>query len=178
VIPRKWLAAAALSASFALGVTLPATAADKKTEFTFGALRSSSIEEAKSLSAAWLKSTGKMDQKAFDAVWAQDDLTVLDRVADTLKLGNADAAKILNESANAEKSAPKAVPALIKDAKQMASSALTWRWPSLATCRALAFTKKHWKPSKPFNQNWLSIRLPTSSTGPSPNTPSSRRTRR
>lgn len=116
---RKWLTAAAMSAGLMFGSTLPASAAEKtKNEFTFGALRTTSVEVAKTQAETWLKSTGKFDQKAFDAVWAQEDLTVLDKVADTLKLGNADAAKILNDSAAAEKDAPKAVPALIKDTKQ------------------------------------------------------------
>jgi hypothetical protein len=115
---RKWVTAAALSASFALGLALPASAAEKKTEFTFGALRSASAEAAKSQAEAWLQSTGKMDQKSFDAIWSQDDLTVLDKVAESLKLGSADAAKLLTESANAEKSAPKEVPAVLKDTKQ------------------------------------------------------------
>jgi len=115
---RKWLTAAALSASLVLGATLPATAAEKKTEFTFGALRTASVEAAKAQAETWLKSTGKMDQRAFSAVWSQDDLSVLDKVAETLKLGNADAAKLLNEAANSENSAPKAVPAVLKDTKQ------------------------------------------------------------
>ena len=116
---RKWLTAAALSAGLVFGSTMPAAAAEKtKNEFTFGALRTTSLEAAKAQAQIWLKSTDKFDQKAFDAVWAQEDLTVLDKVADTLKLGSADAARILNESAAADRNAPKAVPALIKDTKQ------------------------------------------------------------
>jgi hypothetical protein len=113
------LTAAALSAGLVFGSTLPAVAAEKtKNEFTFGALRSTSLEAAKGQAEAWLKSTGKFDQKAFEAVWAQEDLTVLDKVSDTLKIGSADAAKILNASAIADKAAPNAVPAIIKDTKQ------------------------------------------------------------
>lgn len=118
MILRKWLTAAALSTGFALGVTLPATAAEKKTEFTFGALRSASSEAAKVQAQSWLQATGKMDQKAFESVWAQEDLTVLDKVAETFRLGDAEAAKLLTESANSEKAAPKEVPALLKDVKQ------------------------------------------------------------
>ena len=119
MILRKWLTAAALSASFALGVALPASAGEKKpTEFTFGALRTATPEAAKAQAETWLKSTGKMDQKAFDAVWADPDSTVLDKVAETLKIGSPEAAKILDESAKADQDAPKEVPALIKDAKK------------------------------------------------------------
>jgi hypothetical protein len=112
------LTAAALSASFALGAALPASAVEKKPEFTFGALRTAPVEVAKAKAADWLKSTGKMDQKAFEAIWANEDMTVLDKVAETFKIGSADAAKLLAESANAENAPPKAVPALLEDAKQ------------------------------------------------------------
>jgi hypothetical protein len=116
---RKWLTAAALSAGFALGAALPATAAEKsKAEFVFGQLRAAAPEAAKAQAAEWLKSVGKLDQKALDAVWAQDDLTALDKVAEALKLGSAEAKQLLDASLVAEKSAPKEVPALLKDAKQ------------------------------------------------------------
>ena len=115
MILRKWLAAAALSASFIAGANLSARAAERKTEFTFSALRAASPEAAKDMAGTWLKSTGKMDQKAFDAIWAQDEMTVLDRVSETLKLGSPDAAKLLNESQYADRNAPKAVPAIIKN---------------------------------------------------------------
>ena len=116
---RKWLTAAALSAGLVFGSTLPASAAEKtKNEFTFGALRTTSLDVAKTQAETWLKTTKNFDQKKFDAIWAQEEMTVLDKVADTLKLGSADAAKILSESLAADKNAPKAVPALIKDTRQ------------------------------------------------------------
>ncbi len=119
MILRKWLTAAALSASFALGMALPAMAVEKKTvEFTFGVLRTAKPEVAKQQAAAWLKTTGKMNEKQFEAIWATEDATVLDKVADTLKLGSPEAAKILDASAKAEKEAPFEVPALIKDPKK------------------------------------------------------------
>jgi hypothetical protein len=59
-----------------------------------------------------------MNQKAFDAVWAAEDLTILDKVAETLKLGSPDAAKILAESAKADRAAPEKVPEFVKDAKK------------------------------------------------------------
>ena len=70
---------------------------------------------------AWLKSVGKADaasQKAFDAIWAQNQRTVLDRVADTLGLGDPAAAKILSMARDADTPAPQETPALLKDAKQ------------------------------------------------------------
>jgi hypothetical protein len=122
VILRKWLTAAAVSAGLALGAAMPATAAEKKptTEFTFGVLRTASPEAARSQAQEWLKSTGKMDQKAFEAVWAVEDHTILEKVAETFKLGSPEAANILKASARADREAPKEVPALLKDAKQNA----------------------------------------------------------
>jgi len=122
---RKWLTAAALSTGLVFGSTLTATAAEKiKNEFTFGALRTAPVEAAKAKAETWLKSTKNFDQKAFDAIWAQEDLTVLDKVADTLKLGDAEAARILNASAIADKNAPKACPEFVKDAKKNPDSYL------------------------------------------------------
>ncbi|MCE9533334.1 MAG: hypothetical protein K8T89_19740, partial [Planctomycetes bacterium] len=82
------------------------------------ALRTPAIDVAKTQAETWLRTTGKVDQKAFDAIWASEELTILDKVADTIKLGNADAAKILTAAANADKNAPSEVPAIIKDNKQ------------------------------------------------------------
>jgi len=118
VITRRWLTAAVVVSGFALGSALPASAADKKAEFTFGALRTPAPEAAKAQAEAWLKAAGKMDPKAFNAIWADEDATILDKVAETLKLGNEDAAKLLAESANAENVAPKQVPTLLEDTKQ------------------------------------------------------------
>ena len=95
---RKWLAAVAMSAGIVLGYTMTSSAAENKNEYVFGSLKTRSIESAKSQSEAWLKSTGKMNEEAFAKVWANDDLTVLDRVAETFKLGSPEAAKILSRS--------------------------------------------------------------------------------
>jgi len=120
VILRKWLTAAALSASVVLGATLPASAGERKqTEFTFGVLRTATPEAAKAQCEAWLKSTGNMNPQAFEAVWTSTG-PVLDNVVATLKIGSPDAATILGASANAEKEAPKDVPDLVKDAKKNA----------------------------------------------------------
>jgi hypothetical protein len=118
VILRKWFTAAAVSASLVLSATGLASAAERKqSEFTFGVLRIASTEAAKSQCEAWLKTTGKMDQNAFDAVWASSD-PVLDKVAGSLKMGNSEAAAVLSASANADRDPPKQVPDLIKDAKK------------------------------------------------------------
>jgi hypothetical protein len=114
VTVRKWFIAAAL----AFGVALPATAAEKKTEYTFGTLRTAPAADARAQAEKWLQTTGNMDPTAFDKLWASEDLSVFDRVVETLKLGSPEAAKLLAEAKNADKSAPKEVPALFKDEKQ------------------------------------------------------------
>ncbi|HZT82045.1 MAG TPA: hypothetical protein VFA26_17595, partial [Gemmataceae bacterium] len=86
----------------------------------FGVLQAPSDEEAKAQALAWLRSAGRDDEqslRAFEAAW-QGDRLLLDRVADTLALGNAEAARLLREARDPGSSAPQAVPALLRDAKQ------------------------------------------------------------
>lgn len=113
--PRTILAAAAFAACSAL----PAAAADAvKPAYGFSSLRSLPADAAKAKAEAWLKSAGKFDQAAFDAVWAADGRTTLDRVAETLALGNADAAALVKTARQADTAPAAAVPAVLKDAKQ------------------------------------------------------------
>jgi hypothetical protein len=93
-----------------------------KEKVVFGALQTASRDAAKADALAWLKTTGKMDDKTmtqFTAIWAADE-PVLDQVTSTIALGNADAAKLLADARDPNTSAPTAVPNLIKDAKQPA----------------------------------------------------------
>ncbi len=116
---RKVLSAV-VAAGLGLAVTLPASAAETKTktEFTFGTLRAVAPEVAKVQAEAWLKKAGKLDQVAFDKIWANQEATVLDRTLATLELGNSDAKAILALAKNAPVDAPKEVPAILTDAKQ------------------------------------------------------------
>jgi hypothetical protein len=94
-----------------------------KETISFGTLRAPSPDEARGQALAWLKGVGKSDGntlKAFDAIWAQSERPVLDRVAETLALGDADAAKLLEEARDLSKDAPTAVPELLKDTKRPA----------------------------------------------------------
>ena len=87
---------------------------------SFGVLRATAPETARGQALDWLKGVGKTDAttiKAFDAVWASDR-QLLDKVADTLALGDAEAAKLLNEARDPNTAAPTAVPKIIKDAKR------------------------------------------------------------
>ena len=91
----------------------------KKDMPAFGTLRSAEAGAARAQAEAWLKEAGKTDpatQKAFADIWG-GDRTVLDKVADTLALGNADAKALLDEARNPSSGAPTEVPALVKDQK-------------------------------------------------------------
>jgi hypothetical protein len=119
------LALAAL-ATFLAGGGLAYAQAEKsqpKELANFGALRSTSPEEARSQAEAWLKSVGKADDatmKAFNAIWDAKDRAVLDQVSETFSLGDAEAAKLLKEARRVGAPAPLEVPDLLRDAKKPA----------------------------------------------------------
>lgn len=115
---RKLFAAAALSTA----VAAPASAADPAAKpapvFGFSTLKSATPEAAKAKAEAWLKSVGKFDAAAFNKVWADETKTVLDRTADSLALGNTEAAKVLADVRKIDTPAPAELPAVLrKDAK-------------------------------------------------------------
>ena len=144
---RKLFAAAALSAG--LAVPPPGVAAEpaKKPAFGFSTLKAATPEAAKAKAEAWLKSVGKFDQAAFDKVWADESRTVLDRTADSLALGNTEAAAILADVRKAGRPGPGRRPrASSRTPRQTPSSAPTSRWPSPRPPPARRCTRK---PSKP-----------------------------
>jgi hypothetical protein len=110
--------ALALTAIVLCGGSLLAADAKKPREVaSFGVLRTPDADAVKAQAQAWLKSVGKTDeatQKAFAAVWATDK-SVLDKVAATFALGDADAAKLLEEARDADAAAPTDTPELLKD---------------------------------------------------------------
>ena len=66
---RNWLSA--LVAAAILGS--PAWAAESKPAvYTFGTLKAPTVEAARAQAQAWLEKVGKLDQKAFDAIWSQE----------------------------------------------------------------------------------------------------------
>jgi hypothetical protein len=88
---------------------------------SFGTLRAAPAAEARSQALTWLKGVGKSDAdslKAFETIWSQDHRPVIDRVADTLALGDAEAAKLLAEARDPAKPAPTVVPAVLRDTKR------------------------------------------------------------
>jgi hypothetical protein len=102
-------------------LTIPASAAEKsrlnKESYTFGTLSAPSEVAVRVQAANWLKEAGKYDasRQAFDALWADKDKTLLDRVADTLALGDPAAAKLLTAARDPRSPAPTALPALLQD---------------------------------------------------------------
>jgi hypothetical protein len=108
-----------------LTVAVPLAAADPlrgqavkrpaKDPISFGALRPANPDEVKSRAEAWLKGSGKFDatRTAFEAVWAQGDRSVVDRLADTFALGDDRAARLLSEARDSDKPAPTDAPALL-----------------------------------------------------------------
>ena len=113
---RMSLAAAALSLGF---VASPSIAADavKKPAYGFSTLKAADATAAKAKSEAWLKTTGKFEQAAFDKAWSDETRSVLDRVADTIALGNTEAAAILEAARKTDAPAHAEVPPMLKDAK-------------------------------------------------------------
>jgi hypothetical protein len=109
-------ALAIAGACLCVGPSLAGDAPRPKEIATFGSLQAPTAEAAKAQAAAWYARTGGKDQAKFDAIWATDR-PVLDKVADTLALGNPEAAKILKEARDANGPAPEGVPGLIKDKK-------------------------------------------------------------
>src|SRR5262249_7043736 len=86
---------------------------------SFGTLQAPPAEPARKQAEEWLASVGKTDaatKAKFAAVW-DADRPLLDKVADTLALGDQSAAALLAEARDANKPAPEKVPALIKDQK-------------------------------------------------------------
>ena len=117
---RRWLTSAAVAAGTLAGAAPAAevgSAPAAKPAFSFGTLRATPADAAKAKLAAWLKSTGKLDQAQFDAVWAQDGRSVFDRTVDSIVFGLPAAAPLLAAAKDASAPAPIEVPALLKDAK-------------------------------------------------------------
>ena len=118
---RTTVLALVLAVPLVAASTARAEAERKPTKelISFSALRAPSSDEARSQALAWLKAVGKSDAatlKAFDEIWSKER-PVADRVAQTLALGDAEAAKLLAEARDPSKPAPTAVPAALKDGK-------------------------------------------------------------
>jgi len=115
----------------------------KKAGATFGSLEGMPPEAARARAEAWLRDVVKADAaktKQFASIWSQESRTVVDRLADTFALGNADIARMLNEVRNPAAPAPLALPGVLTDKKlpEFVRANLT-----LAYARALSNRRIH-----------------------------------
>jgi len=122
---HRWFLA--LSCAVPLAAASPALAKAEKTPakevVSFGTLQAPSLDAARGQALAWLKGVGKADAttlKNFEALWKDPDRPLLDKVTDTLALGDNQAAKLLKQARDPEAPAPTKVPDLLRDAKRPA----------------------------------------------------------
>jgi hypothetical protein len=93
---------------------------DTKKPPSFGTLDVASAVAVQAQAQAWLKTAGKTDAATadrFDAIWKQTDRSVLDRLADSFALANADAAQLMTEARDQFAPAPTKIPDLLKNEK-------------------------------------------------------------
>jgi len=118
----RWFSVPAAALLLLTGSALPAAEPGTKSPkevASFGTLRTPAPDEARGQALAWLKGVGKADDKTlqqFDAIW-KTDRSILDKVADTLCLGDERAAKLMAEARDVNAVAPTETPALLKDTK-------------------------------------------------------------
>lgn len=111
-----------LAAVLIAGLAVPAYG-EEQSPASLLMLRSPSLENARMQALDWLTQAGKTDdatRRAFDALWQPGDRPILDRVADTLALGDGRAADLLAQARNVNAPAPTAIPALLRDKDQPA----------------------------------------------------------
>ncbi len=97
-----------------------ALAIDAKKPPSFGTLDAASADAVKVQAQAWLKAAGKTDagtSDKFEAIWKQTDRPVLDRLADSFALGNADAAQMMAEARDQLAPAPTKIPDMLRNEK-------------------------------------------------------------
>jgi len=106
-----------LAISAALGLAPGINAADLSRPARFGTLETASAESAQAQAAAWLKSTGKVDDALlakFNELW-KSDAGLGEKVVGTLELGDSAAAKLMADARDPLAPAPMAAPAILKD---------------------------------------------------------------
>jgi hypothetical protein len=89
----------------------------------FGALDALTADGAKTKLAGWLKEVGKSDAATtakLDSIWKDDSRSILDRVADSLALGDPIAAKLMTEARDPAAPAPVVLPGVFKDQQRSA----------------------------------------------------------
>src|SRR5947207_1883113 len=112
-----------LSATLALLVLTGTVVGQEKKPASFGALETMSAADAKTKVAAWLKEVGKSDAATLtklDAIWKDESRSTIDRMADSLALGDKIAAGLIAEARDTNAPAPIVLPAVFKDEKTSA----------------------------------------------------------
>jgi hypothetical protein len=116
---RRWLSLALASALLlGNGLTLAQGPGNKlgREESSFGTLRNPDAAEVRRQAEIWLAGIKKdaVTQEQFKQIW-ESERSILDKVSATLALGDAAAARLLEEARNSEAPAPTEIPALLKD---------------------------------------------------------------
>jgi hypothetical protein len=137
-----WFSATALAVLLVgAGPALAAEKAAPKEVNLFGTLRTAEPATAKADALAWLQKVNKTDDattKAFEALWADPERSVLDKVTATFLLGDDNARKLLAEARNPDAPAPTAVPDAFKAKDDSKEGAFYRANLALAYARALA----------------------------------------
>jgi hypothetical protein len=127
-----------LTAALALFAGAPLSSIVAAEARPLASLQAMPADSAREQAWAWLRGQGKSDdaiRKQFDAIWADASRSVCDRIADSLALGDADAARLLKEARDTEAVPPTEVPAFLKDARRPVFFRANF---TLAYARALA----------------------------------------
>jgi len=117
MLNRIWLSVAGLALLFMTGGVALGT---EKKPVTFGALESMSAADAQAKAAAWLKEVGKTDASTdakLKAIWKDNSRSILDRLGDSLALGDPIAAKLTAEARDPLAPAPIVLPEVFKNEK-------------------------------------------------------------
>ena len=115
---RIWTVGAVLATGFgATSASAVEPSRPAKPAYSFSTLKAVAPETARAKVEAWLKSVNKYDAVAVDRIMKDESRSLVDRVADALALGHADAAAALT-AARKDSTVPSELPAFLKDAKQ------------------------------------------------------------
>ena len=143
---RHWFLALSFAIPF-VGSTVARAEEKPAKEMSFGTLSAPEPEKARGQALDWLKAVGKTDDttmKQFETLWARTDRPLLERVAGTIALGDAEAAKILAEARDPLAPAPTAVPksSLTRNGRP---STTTWHSITPRRCPTAGTMSTPWK---------------------------------
>jgi hypothetical protein len=87
----------------------------------FGTLKAPAAVTAREQALDWLRGTGKADdamQSRFQAIWAESERPVLDRLTATFILADPEAARVLAEAQDRHRPTPSDMPAILNDSSR------------------------------------------------------------